>query len=98
MYSMLYGHLPFENELKSELSRNQALEKHPVEDVNNRTWTSTTVYQLYNFIISRPLKIPKSSQVSEDAKDLIRGMLQVDPVDRLNLDQILQSPWMTCST
>jgi serine/threonine protein kinase len=33
--------------------------------------------------------------VSEDAKDLIRGMLTVDPKKRLTIDQCLQHPWIT---
>ena len=32
--------------------------------------------------------------VSEDAKDLIRGFLTVNPLDRLTVDQALKHPWL----
>lgn len=35
------------------------------------------------------------SDVSSSAKDLIRNMLQVDPVKRYNTYQVLEHPWIT---
>jgi len=34
------------------------------------------------------------SQISEDAKDLIRKLLRVNPAERLSLEDCLQHPWM----
>lgn len=38
--------------------------------------------------------MPEWSLVSEDAKDLIKNMLQVNPELRFNIDQVMQSKWM----
>jgi tRNA A-37 threonylcarbamoyl transferase component Bud32 len=33
--------------------------------------------------------------ISKEAKDLIQGMLEVDPVMRLTMDQVINHPWLT---
>lgn len=35
--------------------------------------------------------------ISEDAKDLIRQLLAIDPVERVTVDEALRSPWITQS-
>ncbi|CAG4978560.1 unnamed protein product [Colias eurytheme] len=37
---------------------------------------------------------PEWSNVSADAKNLIRGMLSVDPAKRLTIHQVMSSPWV----
>ncbi|XP_045487305.1 MAP kinase-activated protein kinase 2 isoform X2 [Pieris rapae] len=37
---------------------------------------------------------PEWSNVSSDAKNLIRGMLSVDPAKRLTIQQVMASPWV----
>ncbi|XP_045529204.1 MAP kinase-activated protein kinase 2 isoform X2 [Pieris brassicae] len=37
---------------------------------------------------------PEWSNVSSDAKNLIRGMLSVDPAKRLTIQQVMASPWI----
>lgn len=32
-------------------------------------------------------------EISPEAKDLVRGLLRVDPEERLNIDQVLNHPW-----
>lgn len=33
--------------------------------------------------------------ISEDAKNLIKGMLNVHPEHRLNIDDVMQNPWIS---
>ena len=33
--------------------------------------------------------------ISEDAKDLIRALLVIDPVERMTVDEALRCPWIT---
>lgn len=35
--------------------------------------------------------------ISEDAKDLIRALLVIDPVERMTVDEALRCPWITQS-
>lgn len=37
---------------------------------------------------------PEWSQVSQDAKDLIRGMLCVNPVKRLDIQRVMSNKWI----
>lgn len=34
------------------------------------------------------------SEISDEAKDLIRGLLTVNPLDRLTIDQAIAHPWL----
>lgn len=40
---------------------------------------------------------PEWQNVSQDAKDLISGMLNIDPVKRLNIDQVMRNKWIAVS-
>ena len=40
---------------------------------------------------------PEWKDVSQDAKDLIRGMLNTDPVKRLTIDEVMQHRWVAVS-
>ncbi|CAG2055297.1 unnamed protein product [Timema podura] len=37
---------------------------------------------------------PEWQNVSQDAKDLIRGMLCIDPTQRLTIDQVVRNKWI----
>lgn len=37
---------------------------------------------------------PEWKNVSTDAKDLIKGMLSVDPSERLTIDQVMKNTWI----
>ncbi|KAF4527047.1 hypothetical protein B566_EDAN001596 [Ephemera danica] len=52
--------------------------------------------QLYRKIMRGQYKMP--GWLSTDSKDLIRGMLQVDPTRRLNMGQICCHPWVMKGT
>lgn len=38
---------------------------------------------------------PEWQNVTEQAKELIRGMLNVDPVRRLTIDDVMANPWIS---
>jgi serine/threonine protein kinase len=48
--------------------------------------------QIYDNIINQRMKF--SSRVSEEVKDLLIKILQINPADRLSLEGILEHPWM----
>lgn len=37
---------------------------------------------------------PEWANVSQDAKDLIRGMLKTDPQERLSIDEVIKNKWI----
>ncbi len=40
---------------------------------------------------------PEWQNVSDSAKKLIRGMLSVDPTNRLTIDQVMKNSWIAVS-
>lgn len=40
---------------------------------------------------------PEWQNVSDSAKKLIRGMLSVDPTNRLSIDQVMKNTWIAVS-
>lgn len=40
---------------------------------------------------------PEWQNVSHDAKDLINGMLNIDPAKRLTIDQVMSNRWIAVS-
>lgn len=91
MYSMLFGHLPFENDLKNEMKKKSQKEA----DI---TWTPNNVFHLYSFIRSKPLRILKNPSISSEAEDLLTGMLEVCPKKRLTIQQIISHSWFIDNT
>ena len=45
----------------------------------------------YSIINKEPKKIEK---ISDEAKDLLKGLLNKNPKKRLTIDQILNHPWL----
>ena len=43
-------------------------------------------------IMNNPIKF--LSHISEEAKSLVKGILQYQPEDRMSIDEILAHPWM----
>lgn len=39
--------------------------------------------------------IPKTPAVSQECKELVAGLLVVDPEQRMTLEDLLQNPWFT---
>lgn len=40
---------------------------------------------------------PEWQNVSQDAKDLIQGMLCIDPTKRFTIDQVMRNKWIAVS-
>ncbi len=85
---MLYGYLPFENELKNGMRLESKGAPVPF------TWSPRNVYQLYEYIMRNRLQFPKTPTISEDAKHLLTALLDIDPVTRINMDQVKNHPWL----
>jgi len=83
---MLYGYLPFENEVNGDLERDS--------NTNSPVWTYKNVYQLYRYIQSHPVMLPSEPKISRSAADLLQRMLQVNPKKRIHLEDILRHPWL----
>jgi serine/threonine protein kinase len=52
--------------------------------------------EMYDAILAGrvPLDAPEWESVSEEAKGLVRGLLTVDPSERLSGKKVMKSPWM----
>ena len=83
LYIMLSGKLPFNDKNKSENISLNDVSKNIKEKKNE---------SLENRIIN---EIPKKiKHISEDARDLINGLLNKDPNKRLTCEEILNHPWL----
>ena len=78
LYIMLSGTLPFN--LKNNGSSDMS------EESNNNN-----IELQYSIINKEPKKIEK---ISDEARDLLRGLLNKNPKKRLNIEQILNHPWL----
>lgn len=94
LYTLTAGHLPFEEESRQRTSRRVVFGDHgnPWDDEE----APINVQQLYNYIAVTPAKIPASC--SSGLERLIRGMLTVDPRERMTLQDIADSPWWSAGT
>ena len=82
LYIMLSGNLPFNLKNKKEKKENISL--NSIKNHNN----SYLQNQIINF---NPKEI---ENISEEAHDLLKGILNKDPTKRLNCAQILNHPWL----
>ena len=81
LYMMLSGQLPFKNNKKKENKENN-------ENKDNENKNKELEYAIVN-------KEPKQIEnISENAKDLIKGLLCKNPDKRLTCDEILRHPWL----
>ena len=56
-----------------------------------KVWPALNLFQ-YEF------PNPEWQNVSKDAKDLIRGMLETDPHKRLTIDDVIKNKWIAVSS
>ena len=77
MYAMLYGQLPFES----------------LETAEGCESGGRNIYQLYQHIVKSPLAFPAKPAVSPAARDLLRGMLSVNPRMRLKMGDVVRHAW-----
>ena len=82
LYIMLSGNLPFNLKNKKEKKENISL--NSIKNHNN----SYLQNQIINF---NPKEI---ENISEEARDLLKGILNKDPTKRLTCAQILNHPWL----
>ena len=78
LYIMLSGTLPF------NLKNNESSDMSDESNHNN-------IELQYSIINKEPKKIEK---ISDEARDLLKGLLNKNPRKRLNIEQILNHPWL----
>lgn len=59
----------------------------------NPPFEAENTKETYERIKNVDLKFP--NHLSEEVKDLLSKLLQVDPMRRMNLDDVLDHPWIT---
>ena len=59
-------------------------------------WNYSNTAQMIQQILQANYTVP--DYVSESCKDLIQGMLRVNPDDRLSVEDILDHPWLECAS
>lgn len=84
---MLFGHLPFESDVKPQPGS-------AGQSSTDFAWTPANVYQLYSHIRRSPLRLPAGVEISSEARELLLRMLEVDPMRRIRVGEILQHPWV----
>ena len=82
LYIMLSGSLPFSLRNKNNNKENMAF--HSIKDKNNN--------YLQNQIIN--VKPKEIENISEEARNLLKGLLNKNPSKRLTCSQILNHPWL----
>jgi len=83
LYIMLSGTLPF-------IYKNNKTEKNEID--NSISLSNNNNYDLqYSIINKSPKKIKK---ISQEARDLLKGLLNKDPSKRLTIEEILNHPWL----
>jgi len=99
LYIMLSGTLPFNIKNKNKKdkkdqknSENSENDEHDDDDNDDISLTHNNNYELqYSIINKNPKKIEK---ISDEARDLLNGLLDKDPDKRLTIDEILNHPWL----
>jgi len=86
LYIMLSGSLPFS--LKKKNNKKENISLNSMKNNNNS--------YLQNQIVN--LKPKEIENISEEAKNLLQGLLNKDPSKRLTCSQILNHPWLKHST
>ena len=88
LYIMLSGTLPFNIKKLAKSEKNNS-ENFEDDDVNSQ---SNNNYELqYSIVKKNPKHIEK---ITDEARDLLHGLLNKDPNKRLTIDEILNHPWL----
>ena len=85
LYIMLSGTLPF-----------SIMYNDSDTDTNNtnRNTKKNKNITIKNAVINNNPKPIPIEEISDDAKDLLKGLLNKDPDKRLTIDEILKHPWI----
>ena len=96
LYIMLSGTLPFnyknkKNSDDEEEEENEEEEESFSEKSKSKKNEEDNFKLQYSIVYKEPKKIEK---ISNEARDLLKGLLNKDPKKRLTCDQILNHPWL----
>ena len=80
---MLSGNLPFNFKNKDN--------KKPCNSLNNNMKSKNNSYLQNQIINEKPKDI---DNISEEAKNLLKGLLNKNPLKRLTCEEILNHPWL----
>ena len=93
LYIMLSGTLPFNYKNKkngNEEDENEENEEESISDKSKKNDDDNFELQ-YSIVYKEPKHIEK---ISDEARDLLKGLLNKDPKKRLTCEQILNHPWL----
>ena len=97
LYIMLSGTLPFnyknkKNGNEEEENEDNEDENESISDKSKSKKNDDDNFELqYSIVYKEPKHIEK---ISDEARDLLKGLLNKDPKKRLTCDQILNHPWL----
>ena len=97
LYIMLSGTLPFNIKKKEKIEKNNNKNNSESEisendDEDDITLSNNNNYELqYSIVNKKPKHIEK---ISNEARDLLKGLLNKNPDKRLTIEQILNHPWL----
>ena len=90
LYIMLSGSLPFN--IKKNNNKNNNSKKSENSKENDISISHNNSYELqYSIIHKNPKHLEK---ISDEARDLLHGLLNKDPKKRLTIEEILNHPWL----
>lgn len=95
MFQLIFGHFPFQHYDNLDFSRKKNSfikstwnEKKKIEEMTFR-W-----YWYYQHIINTPIQFPTNISIHPDLIDLLKKMLNKDPLSRISFKEILNHPFM----
>lgn len=95
LYGMLCGCLPYDDDHHRRLQASEHQRQNPGTMIAEDETPPMNVRCLYNYIVSSPLQFPAScGHIDILAVDLLRCMLQPDPIKRITISEIWQHPWL----
>jgi serine/threonine protein kinase len=100
LYIMLSGSLPFSFKKKKhnkngEEIGNEEEEEEEEESISSKSKTKKNDDDNYELQYSIVYREPKHiDNISDEARDLLKGLLNKDPKRRLSVEQILNHPWL----
>jgi serine/threonine protein kinase len=97
LYIMLSGTLPFNYKNKKNGNEEEENEENEDEDesISDKSKSKKNDDDNFELQYSIVYKEPKYiEKISDEARDLLKGLLNKDPKKRLTVDQILNHPWL----